>query len=456
MAALRLSIKDVNSQLMHELVLKDRKLIKRLESNPTNIRNHPVQEENPDVETFQQSERKRVVEVYRRKKPDRINGEYKVAQKARGNNVSVTGSDIISHLDTKPLEENGILRKQNAPSYEKTQSVQENVKPRGVLTKTNPPSAGQKRNYVKLPTDATKDHQIPPEIPQLDPEKPQHVLSNNTLKKTVALNNNPAARSPKPSIQKVLMDEKRKLVNKTVTAKPPHRPLNASDIQPGKLLDSRHVKKQGGLHKVMSLDVTLKPRDAHAQGQFGWAAQLPSENEEESKRRWSEGYFNVFLSEQIPVDRAIPDTRPTACSQNHVHDDLPTTSVIFCFVDEDKLDAYMAQFPKVRIIRLKERHGLIRARLAGAAEAKGDVLTFLDSHIECNVGWLEPLLDRVYLDRRKVACPVIEVINDKDLSYVMVDNFQRGIFNWPLVFGWNTLSNDYIRKNHIKDSDPIR
>lgn len=31
----------------------------------------------------------------------------------------------------------------------------------------------------------------------------------------------------------------------------------------------------------------------------------------------------------------------------------------------------MSQFPKVRIIRLKERHGLIRARLAGAAAAKG-------------------------------------------------------------------------------------
>lgn len=53
----------------------------------------------------------------------------------------------------------------------------------------------------------------------------------------------------------------------------------------------------------------------------------------------------------------------------------------------------------IKIIRMEQRSGLIRARLRGAAASKGQVITFLDAHCECTLGWLEPLLARIKEDR---------------------------------------------------------
>ncbi|QQP35669.1 Polypeptide N-acetylgalactosaminyltransferase, partial [Caligus rogercresseyi] len=65
-----------------------------------------------------------------------------------------------------------------------------------------------------------------------------------------------------------------------------------------------------------------------------------------------------------------------------------------------------------RILRLKERSGLIAARLLGAkAATRGKVLIFLDAHCE-------PLLARIREDPSHVVCPVIDIISDDNFGYV--------------------------------------
>lgn len=37
-----------------------------------------------------------------------------------------------------------------------------------------------------------------------------------------------------------------------------------------------------------------------------------------------------------------------------------------------------------------------------------------------------------------------------------VDNFQRGIFTWPMNFGWKQIPQEVIEKNKLKETDIIR
>lgn len=102
----------------------------------------------------------------------------------------------------------------------------------------------------------------------------------------------------------------------------------------------------------------------------------------------------------------------------------------------DPLDLYMSRYPKVKIIRTTKREGLAHARMIGKSHSKGKILTFLDSHCECQPGWLTPLIDRVYRYSNHICAPLIDSISLDTFEYKQSDEVMVGGFSWDLDFTW--------------------
>ncbi len=107
----------------------------------------------------------------------------------------------------------------------------------------------------------------------------------------------------------------------------------------------------------------------------------------------------------------------------------------------------------VKILRAPKRLGLIAAKNYGGRVATGDVVVFLDAHIEANAGWLEPILYRIQQKRSAILCPTIDSIDDKTMAYHGSGDAGYGIFTWSLFFNWGSMP-DRIRKARKSNTDP--
>uniref|UniRef100_A0A8C2ZD31 Polypeptide N-acetylgalactosaminyltransferase n=1 Tax=Cyclopterus lumpus TaxID=8103 RepID=A0A8C2ZD31_CYCLU len=215
-------------------------------------------------------------------------------------------------------------------------------------------------------------------------------------------------------------------------------------------------------------------RSHEGPGEMGKAVNIPKDNQEKMKELFKINQFNLMASDMIALNRSLPDVRLDGCKTKLYPDELPNTSIVIVFHNEawstllrtvhsvinrsprhllveivlvddaserdflkKKLENYVRTLEvPVRILRMEQRSGLIRARLRGAAATKGQVITFLDAHCECTVGWLEPLLARIKEDRSAVVCPIIDVISDETFEYMAGSDMTYGGFNWKLNFRW--------------------
>jgi len=235
------------------------------------------------------------------------------------------------------------------------------------------------------------------------------------------------------------------------------------------------------------------PKQKGMPGEMGKSVQIPPDREEEKKEKFKVNQFNLLASEMISLNRSLQDVRLSQCKSKVYASLLPTTSVIIVFHNEawttllrtvhsilnrspkelveeiilvddasehahlgSKLEDYISQLPiPVHVFRTGKRSGLIRARLLGAKNAKGSVLTFLDAHCECTEGWLEPLLAEIAKNRKSVVCPVIDVISDESFEYITASDMTWGGFNWKLNFRWYRVPQREMDRRGGDRSEPL-
>lgn len=239
-------------------------------------------------------------------------------------------------------------------------------------------------------------------------------------------------------------------------------------------------------------DTLSRPRDGPGEG--GKPVVIPKEQQEKMKEMFKINQFNLMASEMIALNRSLPDVRLEGCKNKLYPDNLPRTSVVIVFHNEawttllrtvhsvidrsphtlleeivlvddasereflkQQLERYVRKLEvPVRVVRMEQRSGLIRARLKGASISTGQVITFLDAHCECTTGWLEPLLARIKQDRKTVVCPIIDVISDDTFEYMAGSDMTYGGFNWKLNFRWYPVPQREMDRRKGDRTLPVR
>lgn len=332
MAALRLSINDVNSHILKERVIRERELLKK-QSRSAQLTvggfKHPLQRVNVAVPSAGKGldSGVRLAKVYRQREKE---PEQKAGAKER--------------KALEPQEHN--LTKMSPPKYLLTEQKQEIVL-QSIPPKTDDIEKKGIKGGESLEIDESKKQKLPAvlngtRIIQEVKELSLTLSKKESAKVEVVVQNTPEISDPKePERAK---DEPRRGANgrpletrpAQTAPQPPNKDTHVnqanmktegkrpvqSDLtsakervkppagpEPGSQPNGTAVGR-AGVHRVQHLDATLVPRDARAVGQFGQAVLVSSRDDANVRRRWDEGFFNVYLSDQIPVDRAIPDTRP--------------------------------------------------------------------------------------------------------------------------------------------------
>ncbi|XP_065490285.1 probable polypeptide N-acetylgalactosaminyltransferase 8 [Caloenas nicobarica] len=219
-----------------------------------------------------------------------------------------------------------------------------------------------------------------------------------------------------------------------------------------------------------------------------WGTDLKEEEQTVVQNLFIKYGHNVYLSEWLPLDRPIRDTRSLSCITKTYPKDLLTLSVVLIFLNEalsiilcaitsiikrtpshllkenilvddyssnddlkepleTHIKNYNAKHPGLlKIIRHQKRQGLTQARISGWEASAADIVAILDAHIEVNMEWAEPILSRIKEDRTVIVSPVFDNVCFDNFELIRYSVAADG-FDWALWCFYEALPDEWYALN---------
>ncbi|XP_043823552.1 probable polypeptide N-acetylgalactosaminyltransferase 8 [Dromiciops gliroides] len=228
---------------------------------------------------------------------------------------------------------------------------------------------------------------------------------------------------------------------------------------------------------------------------YNWGEGLSESQQTEAQSLFLKFGYNVYLSDQLPLNRSFKDGRNPRCLEKTYPHQLPTVSVILTIMNEamsviqrainsiihqtpshllkelilvddfssndelkedlgNQIQIYNHKYPRLlKLIRHTKRKGLTQARISGWKAAKADVVVILDAHVEVNVGWAEPILARIQEDHTVIVSPMFGKIHFDTLEVEHYPLASIG-FDWALWCLYDAVPKSWLKLKD--DTAPVK
>ncbi|KAM9366208.1 polypeptide N-acetylgalactosaminyltransferase 18 isoform 2-T2 [Symphorus nematophorus] len=232
---------------------------------------------------------------------------------------------------------------------------------------------------------------------------------------------------------------------------------------------NQHIQETPGKGEDGQADTSFSDSSLFAH----WGQELSPDNRRVALKMFQYYGYNGYLSDRLSLDRPIPDLRPDGCRNITYPLNLPQVSIVFIFVNEalsvilrsihsainrtpshllkeiilvddnsnnnelkEKLQDFVSETNSqrpgfIKMVRHSKQEGLIRSRVSGWRAATAPVVALFDAHVEFNVGWAEPILQRIKEDRTRIISPSFDNIKYDTFEIEEYPLSAQG-FDWEL------------------------